>query len=57
MIEVRYSAVCDYCGEEWFPYYSETEAEESALESGWKIGLDMWLKCYKCVEDKDEDDE
>lgn len=57
MIEVRYFAVCDYCGEEWFPYYSKTEAEESVLESGWKIGLDRWLKCYKCVEDKDEDEE
>lgn len=57
MIEGTYTAICDYCGEELSPYYTEMEAKQSILELGWEIGPDRRLKCYRCVDDEDEDEE
>ena len=58
MIESMHTAVCDYCGEELSPYDSENEAKQSVIELGWEIDPEgRWLKCYRCVDDEDEDEE
>ena len=55
MIEATYTAICDYCGEELSPYYTEMEAKQSILELGWEIEPDGVLKCSRCIEDEDEE--
>ena len=57
MIESTYTAVCDYCGEELSPYYTEMEAKQDVLSLGWEIEFGGVLKCSRCAEDEDEDDE
>ena len=55
MIEETYTAICDECGKELSPYYTEMEAKQSILELGWEIEPDGWLKCSRCIEDEDEE--
>ena len=59
MIEATYTAICDYCGEELSPYYTEMEAKRSILELGWEIEPDGVLNCggWGADEDEDEDEE
>lgn len=54
MIESTSTAICDECGNELSPYYTEMDARQSILELGWEIEPDGRLRCVRCVEDEDE---